>query len=94
MSRVWWVIFFLAWVVVILPDNGFSFWQFNVLEVFASIAIVVAVVWKFITWWLRHWRATHVLELWFVEGHYGDHTGFKRTKKIEVSEPGKSTQNQ
>jgi hypothetical protein len=43
--RLWWLI--LAWLLAMF---GADFWKFNVMEVFASIAIIAGSIWAVIRW--------------------------------------------
>jgi HAMP domain-containing protein len=43
--KLWWLI--LAWLLAILGDD---FWHFNVMELFASIAIIIGAIWAIKGW--------------------------------------------
>ena len=53
--RLWWLI--LAWILVMLGDD---FWHFNVMELFASIAIILGAILT-ILHYLREWRRKDTL---------------------------------
>jgi len=43
--HLWWLV--LAWILTMV---GKDFWGFNVMEVFASLAIIIGVIWTCIRW--------------------------------------------
>ncbi len=51
LQKYWWLI--LAWLLAMFGDD---FWKFNIMELFASIAIIIGAIWAIVGWFRQRRR--------------------------------------